>query len=35
LISRRGDEGHGFRKTENRITSQMAIVKWFETYLKD
>ena len=29
------DEGHGFRKTENRITSQVAIVKWFETYLKD
>jgi dipeptidyl aminopeptidase/acylaminoacyl peptidase len=28
------DEGHGFRKTENRITSQVAIVKWFETYLK-
>jgi dipeptidyl aminopeptidase/acylaminoacyl peptidase len=28
------DEGHGFRKTENRITSQVAIVRWFEKYLK-
>ena len=28
------DEGHGFRKTENRITAQVAIVKWFEKYLK-
>ncbi len=28
------DEGHGFRKTENRITSQVAIVKWFVTHLK-
>jgi dipeptidyl aminopeptidase/acylaminoacyl peptidase len=28
------DEGHGFRKTENRITSQVAIVRWFETHLK-
>ena len=28
------DEGHGFRKTENRITSSVAIVKWFDKYLK-
>jgi dipeptidyl aminopeptidase/acylaminoacyl peptidase len=28
------DEGHGFRKTTNRITSTTAIVKWFERYLK-
>ena len=28
------DEGHGFRKTENRITSNVAIVKWFDKYLK-
>ncbi len=27
------DEGHGFRKTANRITSQVAIVEWFERYL--
>lgn len=27
------DEGHGFRKTENRITSTVAIVRWFETHL--
>ena len=27
------DEGHGFRKTENRITSTMSIVRWFETHL--
>jgi len=27
------DEGHGFRKTENRITSDAAIVQWFERYL--
>ncbi len=29
------DEGHGFRKTANRITSQVAIVKWFEKHLKN
>ena len=29
------DEGHGFRKTENRITSQVAIVRWFATHLKE
>lgn len=28
------DEGHGFRKTPNRITSNVAIVRWFEKYLK-
>ncbi len=27
------DEGHGFRKEENRITSATAIVEWFMTYL--
>ena len=27
------DEGHGFRKTENRITSDVAIVEWFHRYL--
>lgn len=27
------DEGHGFRKTENRITSDVAIVEWFKKYL--
>ena len=27
------DEGHGWRKTENRVTSDVEIVKWFETYL--
>ena len=27
------DEGHGFRKTKNRITSTVAIVRWFERYL--
>lgn len=27
------DEGHGFRKTENRITSTVSIVGWFERYL--
>ena len=34
-MSRREDEGHGWRKIENRITSQVAIGKWFETYLKN
>ncbi len=28
------DEGHGFRKTENRITSTTEIVWWFDEYLK-
>ncbi len=28
------DEGHGWRKTPNRIRSTIAIVKFFETYLK-
>ncbi len=27
------DEGHGFRKTPNRIRSTVAIVRWFERYL--
>jgi dipeptidyl aminopeptidase/acylaminoacyl peptidase len=27
------DEGHGFRKTKNRITSTVSIVKWFERHL--
>jgi len=28
------DEGHGFRKTPNRIRSAVAVTKWFEKYLK-
>ena len=28
------DEGHGFRKTPNRIRSTVAIVTWFSKYLK-
>lgn len=28
------DEGHGFRKTKNRIRSTVSIVRWFDTYLK-
>jgi dipeptidyl aminopeptidase/acylaminoacyl peptidase len=28
------DEGHGFRKTPNRIQSTVSIVRWFEKYLK-
>lgn len=28
------DEGHGFRKTNNRIRSTVSIVRWFDTYLK-
>ena len=28
------DEGHGWRKTPNRIRSTVAIVQWFEKYLK-
>jgi len=27
------DEGHGWRKTENRITSDVEIIRWFETHL--
>jgi dipeptidyl aminopeptidase/acylaminoacyl peptidase len=28
------DEGHGWRRTPNRIRSTIEIVRWFETYLK-
>jgi dipeptidyl aminopeptidase/acylaminoacyl peptidase len=28
------DEGHGFRKTPNRIRSTVETVQWFEKYLK-
>jgi dipeptidyl aminopeptidase/acylaminoacyl peptidase len=28
------DEGHGWRKTPNRIKSAVAVTKWFEKYLK-
>jgi dipeptidyl aminopeptidase/acylaminoacyl peptidase len=28
------DEGHGFRKTANRVRTTVAVVQWFETYLK-
>jgi dipeptidyl aminopeptidase/acylaminoacyl peptidase len=28
------DEGHGFRKTGNRIRAAVAIVQWFTRYLK-
>jgi dipeptidyl aminopeptidase/acylaminoacyl peptidase len=28
------DEGHGFRKTPNRIRSTVSIVRWFEKYLR-
>jgi dipeptidyl aminopeptidase/acylaminoacyl peptidase len=28
------DEGHGFRKTPNRIRSAVAVTRWFEKYLK-
>ena len=28
------DEGHGFRKTPNRIRSTVSIVRWFEEHLK-
>jgi dipeptidyl aminopeptidase/acylaminoacyl peptidase len=28
------DEGHGFRKTPNKIKATTAIVRWFETHLK-
>ena len=29
------DEGHGWGKVENRITSDVEIVRWFETHLRD
>jgi dipeptidyl aminopeptidase/acylaminoacyl peptidase len=29
------DEGHGFRKTGNRIRATAAMVEWFERYLKE
>jgi dipeptidyl aminopeptidase/acylaminoacyl peptidase len=29
------DEGHGWRKTANRVTSDVEIVKWFEEHLTD
>ena len=29
------DEGHGFRKTPNRIRAAVATVQWFAKYLKD
>jgi len=28
------DEGHGFRKIKNRITSTVEVVRWFEEHLK-
>lgn len=28
------DEGHGWRKTANRIRSAVAVTRWFEKYLK-
>ena len=28
------DEGHGWRKTKNKVTSTVAIVGWFKKYLK-
>jgi dipeptidyl aminopeptidase/acylaminoacyl peptidase len=27
------DEGHGFRKTENRIRATVEMVRWFELHL--
>lgn len=29
------DEGHGWQKTENRVTSTVEIVRWFDRYLND
>jgi dipeptidyl aminopeptidase/acylaminoacyl peptidase len=29
------DEGHGWRKTPNRIRSTVALTRWFEKYLKE
>jgi dipeptidyl aminopeptidase/acylaminoacyl peptidase len=28
------DEGHGWRKTNNRVTSTVEIINWFANYLK-
>ena len=28
------NEGHGFRRTANRIRSAVAVVRWFDRYLK-
>lgn len=28
------DEGHGWRKTVNKVTSTVAIIEWFDGYLK-
>lgn len=28
------DEGHGWRKTNNKVTSTVSIVEWFDKYLK-
>ena len=27
------DEGHGFRKTPNRVKSTVSVVEWFDKYL--
>lgn len=29
------DEGHGFTKKANRITSTLEIVRWFDKYLRE
>ena len=29
------DEGHGWRKTPNRVRSTVAVTRWFEKYIKD
>ena len=29
------DEGHGWRKTANRVRSAVAVTRWFEKYLKE
>ena len=29
------DEGHGWRKTPNRVRSTVAVTRWFEKYLKE
>ena len=29
------DEGHGFRKTANRVRATVELVRWFSTHLKD
>jgi len=28
------DEGHGFRKTANRVRSTVELVRWFTAHLK-